>query len=86
MSTNRQKAGVVFFGLKISGEAVQPGVGNGNDAEVRFDGGKGIGRRGRVSRRQRVKDGRFTDVGQSDNADFHGRRILANRFRPRLVG
>ena len=57
------------------GQRRQPGVGHGDDADVRLDGAERIvGRLRRGGLRQRVEERRLADVGQADDAAFeaHG--------------
>ena len=60
-----------FFGVIHFAEYVQPFVGNGNDAHVRFDGAEGIICAFRPRVRDRVEKRRFAYVRQAHYAEFH---------------
>src|SRR5262249_49007894 len=53
-------------------QRVEPRVGNGHDADVRFDGAERVVRDRRPGGRQRVEQGRLADVGQPDDAAGDG--------------
>ena len=78
MSTNETVAGTTRALAKISGEPVEPLVGQRDDADVGLDRGERVVRRQHLGLRQRVEEGGLADVGQSDDADgeCHGSRSL----------
>jgi hypothetical protein len=52
------------------GERVEARIGHSGGPDVRFDGGKGIGRDRRVRTRQGVEERGFACIRQTDQAEF----------------
>ena len=67
-------AWTIFFGLKIAGQRVEPGIGDLHDPDVQRDAAvaAGLG----VAAGERVEDGRLARSGKTDDGDLH-RRIVA---------
>ena len=71
MSTKVSRVGMISFEPAIFGQLVEPRIGHGDIADIRLDGAERIIRRLRRRRlRQRVEEGRFADVRQTDDAAF----------------
>ena len=71
ISTTRTAAGIIFFGGNIGGDLLQARIGHGDNADIGLDRGKRIiGGESPGGMVESVKEGAFTDVGQTDDADF----------------
>src|SRR5208282_2174187 len=78
-----------FLGARDVRERFEPCVGHRDIADIGLDGAKGIIRRLRRRRlRQCIEEGRFADIGQTDDAAFetHGRSTLLHSTESRIQG
>ena len=76
-----------LLGVEHLGQHVEAFVGNCDDAHVGLDRREGVVRRQHVILRQRVEQRRFSDVGQSDNADRQAHRgVQATVTMPQASG
>jgi len=64
-----------FLRFDMGANGFESGVRDRDDADVRLDGGKGIVRRESTGCGECVKECRFTDVRESDDACFHDEKI-----------
>ena len=88
MSTTSMVA-LTFLGVSSTCvQEVEPRVRDGDDAEVGLGRGERVGGRGGLRVGQRVEQGGLADVGQTDDAELHGRlpSLLVSRVSRRRGG
>ena len=63
------------FGSEHLGQPGQPGVGQRNHTLIGLDGGEGVVGRQYIVAGQRIEQGRFSDVGQTDDSQAQAHRV-----------
>ncbi len=72
-----EQRGDEFVGGDADADFFEAVVRDGDDADVGLDGGEGVIGGERTGVGERVKDGGFADVGQTNDSDFHARCLRA---------
>ena len=64
-----------FIGMDEIAESVEAGIGDGDDADVRFDRREGIAGHGGVGARQRIEERGFARIWKTDETEFECHRV-----------